>query len=85
MTLVEIVVALGIFSFVVIGLVYTHLYGLSQDQLVQSKLGASDQVLADRQRKSFRLRADSEWGGPNRQRLDDLSDDRYECVRDVLL
>lgn len=43
MTLVEIVVALGIFSFVVIGLVYTHLYGLSQDQLVQSKLGASDQ------------------------------------------
>jgi hypothetical protein len=41
-TLVEIMVAMGVFSLAVIGVVYTHLYGLKLDQLVQSKLGASD-------------------------------------------
>lgn len=43
MTLVEIMVAMSVFSLVMIGLTYTHIYGLRLDQLVQSKLGASDQ------------------------------------------
>lgn len=43
MTLVEIMVAMTVFSFAMIGLTYTHIYGLKLDQLVQSKLGASDQ------------------------------------------
>jgi hypothetical protein len=42
MTLVEMMIAMGLFSLAVVGLIYTHLFGLQQDQLVQSKLGASD-------------------------------------------
>ena len=42
-TLVEMQIALGIFSLVVIGMVYLNLFGLKQDELVLSKLGASDQ------------------------------------------
>ena len=43
MTLVELVIAMGIFAGVSVGLLYTHLFCLRQDQLVNSKLGASDQ------------------------------------------
>lgn len=43
LTLVEMMVAMSIFSLVVIGLISAHLFGLRQDKLVQSKLGASDQ------------------------------------------
>jgi prepilin-type N-terminal cleavage/methylation domain-containing protein len=43
LTLVEMMVTMGIFSLVVIGLVYANLFNLRQDQLVNSKLGASDQ------------------------------------------
>lgn len=44
LTLVEMMVTMAIFSLVVIALVYTHLFGLKQDELVESKLGASDQA-----------------------------------------
>jgi Tfp pilus assembly protein PilW len=43
LTLVETMVTMSIFSMVVLALVYTHIFGLRQDQLVESKLGASDQ------------------------------------------
>jgi prepilin-type N-terminal cleavage/methylation domain-containing protein len=43
MTLIEIMLAMTVFSLVIAGLIYLHLYGLRLDQLVQSKLGASDQ------------------------------------------
>ena len=43
MTIVELMVAMGIFSISVMGLIGLHLFGLKQDQIVQSKLGASDQ------------------------------------------
>lgn len=43
MTVPELMVSMGIFSFMLLGLVALHLFGLRQDQLVQSKLGASDQ------------------------------------------
>jgi prepilin-type N-terminal cleavage/methylation domain-containing protein len=42
-TLVEIMVAMAIFSLVSIGMLYTHLFCLRQDSLINSKLGASDQ------------------------------------------
>lgn len=43
MTLVELMVSMGIFGLVSIGLLYTHVFCLKQDELVNSKLGASDQ------------------------------------------
>jgi prepilin-type N-terminal cleavage/methylation domain-containing protein len=43
MTLVELMITMTIFGFVTVGLMWLHLFGLKQDQLVQSKLGASDQ------------------------------------------
>ncbi len=43
MTLVELMVSMGLFAFVSIGLLYTHVFCLRQDELVNSKLGASDQ------------------------------------------
>ena len=42
LTLIEMMVAMGVFSIVTLGLVYTHLFALMQDQLANSKLGASD-------------------------------------------
>jgi prepilin-type N-terminal cleavage/methylation domain-containing protein len=42
-TLVELMVSMGIFSMVTLGMLSLHLFGQRQDQLVQSKLGASDQ------------------------------------------
>jgi len=39
---------MSIFSLVVIALIYVHIFGLKQDELVESKLGASDQA-----RKNF--------------------------------
>lgn len=42
-TLVELMVSMSIFSMVTVGMMSLHLFGQRQDQLVQSKLGASDQ------------------------------------------
>jgi prepilin-type N-terminal cleavage/methylation domain-containing protein len=41
-TLIEMVITTGIFSLVVLAMVYTQIFGLRQDELAQSKLGASD-------------------------------------------
>lgn len=41
-TLVEMMVTMGVFSFVVIAFVYVNLFGIKQDELAESKLGASD-------------------------------------------
>lgn len=49
-TLVEVMVAMAVFSLASIGMLYTHLFCLRQDSLVNSKLGASDQS-----RRSFDL------------------------------
>jgi prepilin-type N-terminal cleavage/methylation domain-containing protein len=61
MTLVEMMVAMGIFGFVVIGLVYAHLFGLKQDQLVQSKLGASDQSRRGFSQLALDVRSCKSW------------------------
>ena len=42
MTLVEMMVAMSVFALVAIGLIFTQLFGLQYDQLVQSKLGSSE-------------------------------------------
>jgi prepilin-type N-terminal cleavage/methylation domain-containing protein len=43
MTLVEMMVSMVIFTFVILGLVYVHIFGLRYDSVIGSKLGASDQ------------------------------------------
>jgi len=43
MTLIEMMVAMSIFSLAVIALIYTQMFAMRQNQLVNSKLGASDQ------------------------------------------
>jgi prepilin-type N-terminal cleavage/methylation domain-containing protein len=53
LTLVEMMVAMSIFSLVSLGLVYTNLFALRQDELANSKLGASDSS-----RRGFSLLAD---------------------------
>lgn len=42
-TMVELMVSMSIFSLTTLGVVYAHMYGLRQDRLVASKLGASEQ------------------------------------------
>lgn len=41
MSLVELMISMAIFSILIIGVVYLHMFGLRQDELTQSKLGAS--------------------------------------------
>jgi type II secretory pathway pseudopilin PulG len=43
MTLVEIMISMAIFGLVMIALLYANMFGMLQDQLVNSKLGSSDQ------------------------------------------
>lgn len=43
-TLVEIMVSCAIFSMVTVAMVYSHMFGLRLNQLVESKLGASDEA-----------------------------------------
>ena len=42
-TLVEMMVTMTIFTFVIMALIYSHIFGLRYDQIIGSKLGASDQ------------------------------------------
>jgi prepilin-type N-terminal cleavage/methylation domain-containing protein len=42
LTLVEMMITMAIFSIVVAALAYAQIFGMRQDQLVESKLGASD-------------------------------------------
>jgi Tfp pilus assembly protein PilW len=42
LTLIETLVTMSIFSLVVIAFIYAQMFGMRQDQLIQSKLGASD-------------------------------------------
>lgn len=44
LTLVEMITTMGVFSLVLIALLYGQIFGLRQDELVESKLGASDQA-----------------------------------------
>ncbi len=43
MTLAEVMISMGIFTFAMAAMMSAYIFGLKQDQLVQSKLGASDE------------------------------------------
>jgi len=47
LTLVEMMITMGVFSMVMAALLYVHMFGLRQDELVESKLGASDAARRD--------------------------------------
>src|SRR5262245_27613680 len=51
-TLAEMMVTMFIFMMAMMALIYTHIFGLKQDELVESKLGASDHA-----RKGFGVMA----------------------------
>jgi type II secretory pathway pseudopilin PulG len=57
MTLVETMMTMAVFSLVAVGLIQFHLFGLTQDSLVQSKLGASDQARTALARLSSEIRS----------------------------
>lgn len=61
MTLVEAMVSMGIFSLVAIGLLYSNLFGLRQDELVNSKLGASDESRRAFNRLTREIRSAKKW------------------------
>lgn len=44
LTLPEMMVATAVFGFVIMGFIYCQLFGMRQDQLVNSKIGASEQA-----------------------------------------
>ena len=43
MTIVEMMIAMSIFGLAMMAFMYAYIFGMKQDQLVQSKLGASDE------------------------------------------
>lgn len=43
LTISEMMISMAIFSMVVLAMVYAHMFGLMQNQLVESKIGASDE------------------------------------------
>ncbi len=59
-TLPELMVTMGVFTLVVMGLVSLNMFGLRQDELMNSKLGASDQA-----RVNFNLFLDEIRSGKN--------------------
>ena len=61
MTLVEVMVTMGIFSLVMIGMLWSHLFGLRADQLVESKLGASETARKGFDRMANDIRAAKNW------------------------
>ncbi|MBP7826999.1 MAG: prepilin-type N-terminal cleavage/methylation domain-containing protein [Verrucomicrobia bacterium] len=69
LTLPELLVTVAIFSLVAMATVYGHLFGLRQNQLVVSKLGASDQSRAAFDKMTLDIRAAKIWemgnGDPN--------------------
>jgi|SRR6266850_1035037 len=61
LTLVEMMVAIAVFSLVGTALVYTHIFGLRFDQLVTSKLGASDRSRIGFDKLTTDIRASKLW------------------------
>lgn len=60
-TLVELMTSMGIFSLATLGLISLHLFGQRQNQLVLSKLGASDQSRRAFDRLTEDIRAAKIW------------------------
>jgi len=60
-TLVELMVTVAVFSLVVIGMVYAHLFALQEDELVNSKLGASDESRLAFNEMTAEIRSSKSW------------------------
>lgn len=56
-TLVEMMITMGIFTFCLAAMVSAYIFGLRQDKLVQSKLGASDESRRSFQRVAYDIRS----------------------------
>lgn len=61
LTLVEMMITTSIFGMVVAGFIALQLFGMRQSQLVESKLGASDQSRKLLEKMGWELRAAKEW------------------------
>ena len=61
LTLVEMMITTSIFGMVVAGFIALQLFGLSQGQLVESKLGASDQSRKLLEKMGWEIRSAKEW------------------------
>lgn len=64
-TLVEMLISVAVFSLVVLALVYSHLFGLRQNELVTSKLGASDQSRGSFDKLALDVRSAKLWNVGN--------------------
>lgn len=60
-TLVEMLTTMGLFSLVFIAFISAQIFGMRQDQLVQSKLGASDQSRRSFGKMADEIRATKIW------------------------
>ncbi len=60
-TLVEMLTTIAIFSMVMAGFISLQLFGLRQDQLVESKLGASDQSRKLLEKMGWEIRSAKMW------------------------
>jgi prepilin-type N-terminal cleavage/methylation domain-containing protein len=65
LTLAEMMVTMGVFSMMVLGLVSAHIFGLKRDQLVQSKLGASEQSRRGFNQLAADVRGAKKWAVGN--------------------
>lgn len=61
LTLVEMMTTMAIFSMVVLGFIGLQMFGLRQDQLVESKLGASDQSRQLLEKMGWEIRSAKMW------------------------
>lgn len=61
MTLTEMLVTVAIFSVAIMGILQLHLFGLRQNELVESKLGASDQARMSFGRMLQEIRSAKVW------------------------
>ena len=61
MTLVELMITTAIFCLSMMACLYVHLFGLRQDELVESKLGASDQARKDFNQITGDIHAAKKW------------------------
>ena len=61
LTLPELMVASAVFSLTVLGFVYCQMFGMRQDQWVNSKIGASDLARLSFDDMAYHIRAAKIW------------------------
>ena len=80
LTLVEMMVTMGVFSLSVLALISAHMFGLKQDELVQSKLGASEQARRGFDQMAQDVRGSKRWsvGNGTRTSFSPIADDSVQ-------